>query len=143
METRVLQLMMKTPPDGPSYASIVINVLEREGNWVKWKQNKCPVYEKYPDEMVSTWFENTSKAPVKPRKKRPATLEQNKVLSKVLSPHDPKQTMQLLSSESRNKRTKFETLIEAYTEAWDPENAIEEEYWPDKDKVSLHYCLDY
>lgn len=46
---RVMRLLRRTPPDGAGYSEMVASVLERERNWTKWKEERCPSYEKYAD----------------------------------------------------------------------------------------------
>lgn len=58
---RVVALLKQTPSDGEGFSEMVSYVLERERNWVKWKQEKCREYEKYPsaadkeDLLLNPW----------------------------------------------------------------------------------------
>lgn len=47
MHARVAKLLEQTPSDSEGFSDLVARVLERERNWTKWKQEKCPPYEKY------------------------------------------------------------------------------------------------
>ena len=41
---RVFKLMRETPPDGKEFAASIENVLEREKQWNKWKNEGCPTF---------------------------------------------------------------------------------------------------
>lgn len=53
MNERVVKLLKQTPSDGEGFSEMVSRVLERERNWTKWKQEKCPPYEKHPPGSLS------------------------------------------------------------------------------------------
>lgn len=53
MNDRVVKLLKQTPSDGEGFSEMVSRVLERERNWTKWKQEKCPPYEKHPPGSLS------------------------------------------------------------------------------------------
>ena len=46
MTTRVYQLLEETPPQGVEFAAYVRHVLKQEENWVAWKNESCPSFEK-------------------------------------------------------------------------------------------------
>lgn len=45
---KVYQLLEETPPQGAEFAAYVRHVLKQEENWVAWKNESCPSYEKPP-----------------------------------------------------------------------------------------------
>ena len=44
----VYSLLVETPPQGAEFAGYVRHILKREDNWVAWKNDGCPSYEKPP-----------------------------------------------------------------------------------------------
>ncbi|GAB2293096.1 suppressor of the transcriptional defect of hpr1 by overexpression [Dionaea muscipula] len=49
-EDRVKKLLEVTPPKGKEFLECVERILERERNWVWWKRDGCPPFEKQPME---------------------------------------------------------------------------------------------
>ncbi|KAF5442868.1 hypothetical protein F2P56_035483 [Juglans regia] len=47
-EERVKKLLEMTPPKGKDFLSKTEHILEREKNWVWWKRDGCPAFEKQP-----------------------------------------------------------------------------------------------
>lgn len=47
-QTKVVKLIEETPPDGAGFAEYIQHALERENNWIKWKNEGCLSYEKAP-----------------------------------------------------------------------------------------------
>ena len=45
---KVYVLLEETPPNGKEFAAYVQQVLSREENWISWKNDGCPSYEKPP-----------------------------------------------------------------------------------------------
>ncbi|XP_010557907.1 PREDICTED: THO complex subunit 1 isoform X2 [Tarenaya hassleriana] len=52
-EDRVKKLLEITPPKGKEFLRAVEHILEREKNWVWWKRDGCPPFEKQPIEKKS------------------------------------------------------------------------------------------
>ncbi|CAH1254506.1 THOC1 [Branchiostoma lanceolatum] len=48
----VYKLLRETPPDGDQFAKMVQHTLEREENWITWKNKGCPTYDR--ERRVST-----------------------------------------------------------------------------------------
>ena len=48
MTEKVYQLLAETPPQGAEFSAYVSHVLKQEDNWVAWKNEGCPSYEKPP-----------------------------------------------------------------------------------------------
>lgn len=56
---RALEELRQTAPAGRVFADAVVGVLERERNWVRWKNDTCPPFDRNP-EPDSTLEERTS-----------------------------------------------------------------------------------
>lgn len=52
-EDRVKNLLEMTPPKGKEFLGSIEHILERERNWVWWKRDGCPPFEKPPIEKKS------------------------------------------------------------------------------------------
>ncbi|EGZ25932.1 hypothetical protein PHYSODRAFT_540491 [Phytophthora sojae] len=127
---RVVALLKQTPSDGEGFSEMVSYVLERERNWVKWKQEKCREYEKYPSAADK---EGSAPKPVVKRARRQLT---SPLLEQILSESSkPSQILEKIKGKERASEVPLSAYTERFKEAWDPENGIEEEYWPDKDEM--------
>lgn len=76
LQERVVALLKQTPSDGEGFSEMVSSVLERERNWIKWKVDKCPPYEKFPSAEDG---QESAAAPSKAPKRKvvvPPLLEQ-------------------------------------------------------------------
>lgn len=51
--TQVYELLRETPPDGDKFANAVEHILEREENWISWKNEGCPSFIKERSEEES------------------------------------------------------------------------------------------
>lgn len=49
LQERVMNLLKQTPSDGEGFSEMVSRVLERERNWIVWKNEKCQAYERFPE----------------------------------------------------------------------------------------------
>ncbi|KAI9998869.1 hypothetical protein PInf_003525 [Phytophthora infestans] len=128
---RVVALLKQTPSDGEGFSEMVTYVLERERNWVKWKQEKCPGYERYPSAKEKD--ASTASKPVVKRARRQLT---SPLLEQILSESSkPSQILEKIKGKERATEVSLATYTDRFKEAWDPENGIEEEYWPDKDEM--------
>ncbi|KAL1811684.1 hypothetical protein DCAR_0623813 [Daucus carota subsp. sativus] len=52
-EERVKKLLTMTPPKGNEFLHSIEHILERERNWVWWKRDGCPPFEKQPIDRKS------------------------------------------------------------------------------------------
>ncbi|CAI5721223.1 unnamed protein product [Peronospora destructor] len=128
---RVVALLKQTPSDGEGFSDMVAYVLERERNWVKWKQEKCPGYEKYPSAT-----ENESSAVPEPAMKHVRRHFTSPLLEQILSESSkPFQILEKIKGKERANEVSMTAYTDRFKEAWDPESGIEEEYWPDKDEM--------
>jgi len=128
LEQRLFTLCLATPY-GKEFDSLIRRMLQREGNWLTWKANSCPEFEKNEqtidlDAIVASY---KSKANVK-KYHQPEPKEY--VLN--LAPDDIKAIAKSLFT-----APDFDEYIKRYEEAEDPENGIEEEYHPKHDAL---YC---
>lgn len=128
---RVVALLKQTPSDGEGFNDMVSYVLERERNWVKWKQEKCPEYERYPS--AADKEASDTPAPAVKRARRQLT---SPLLEQILSESSkPSQILEKIKGKERATVVSLTAYTDRFKEAWDPENGIEEEYWPDKDEM--------
>ncbi|TMW66218.1 hypothetical protein Poli38472_003983 [Pythium oligandrum] len=146
LQERVMKLLRETPSDGKGFSELLSIVLERERNWIKWKQEKCPPYERSaasaegPQEPAPKKRRLGDAAPLSARpplgKKRPVDSGDSALMEQILSESaKPAVILQKIKEQDRATAVPMEKYVERFTEAWDPENGIEEEYWPDKDKM--------
>lgn len=50
---KVYLLLEETPPDGERFVEYVKHILKTEENWISWKNDGCPVFERQPIEASS------------------------------------------------------------------------------------------
>ncbi|TDH73615.1 hypothetical protein CCR75_004732 [Bremia lactucae] len=128
---RVVALLKQTPFDGEGFNEMVSYVLERERNWVKWKLEKCPGYERFP---VGT--ENDVSSTPAPAVNRTRRQLSSPLLEQILSESSkPSQILAKIKGKDRATAVSLTAYTDRFKEAWDPENGIEEEFWPDKDEM--------
>ncbi|XP_071641863.1 THO complex subunit 1-like isoform X1 [Temnothorax longispinosus] len=60
---QVYTLLTETPPDGPTFAETVKNILKREEHWNAWKNEGCPPFKRPTSDV-------TDEEPRKPRRSR-------------------------------------------------------------------------
>ncbi|GLE10737.1 hypothetical protein PINS_up022977 [Pythium insidiosum] len=147
---RVMKLLRETPSDGKGFSEMLTIVLERERNWIKWKLEKCPPYERLPTTAEEETAAKT--AAVQPKKRRLGDAAplggaskrlrtgnnggDSTLLEQILSESaKPTAILSKMKAPDRATAVPIETYMQRFTEAWDPENGIEEEYWPDKEKL--------
>jgi THO complex subunit 1 len=61
LEERVKKLLEMTPPKGKEFLNSIEHILEREKNWVWWKRDGCPAFEKPPIDKKTTAQEGAKK----------------------------------------------------------------------------------
>ncbi|KAK3150240.1 hypothetical protein QOZ80_3AG0230680 [Eleusine coracana subsp. coracana] len=126
-EEHVKKLLEIIPPKGKEFLKSIEHILEREKNWVWWKRDGCPAYEKHP-------YENKSgQAGV--RKRKPRWRLGNKELSQLWRWAEQNPNA-LTNSES----VRMPSIIEYWkplAEDMDPSAGIEEEYHHKSNRV---YC---
>ncbi|XP_024521962.1 THO complex subunit 1 [Selaginella moellendorffii] len=127
LEDRVKRLLESTPPKGKDFLKSIEHLLEREKNWVWWKRDGCPPFEKNVSERKSS-IEGTKK-----RKQR--WRLGNKELSQLWKWAD--QNPNALTDPQRVKTPPVHEYWTALAEDMDPMSGIEAEYSHKNDKV---YC---
>lgn len=126
-EDRVKKLLQMTPPKGIEFLSSIEHILERERNWVWWKRDGCPPFEKPPTEKKS------GQDGVKRR--RPRWRLGNKELSQLWKWAD--QNPNALTDSHRVRTPAVTEYWKPLAEDMDITAGIEEEYHHKNNRV---YC---
>eukprot|EP00850_Spirogloea_muscicola_P001667 SM000006S19432 [mRNA] locus=s6:733374:739060:+ [translate_table: standard] len=127
LEDRVKRLLQSTPPRGNEFLKSVEHVLSRERNWVLWKRETCPAFEKGPTELPLTRPE--------PPRKRPRWRMGNRALDQL-----DRKVQQLKNILTDPDVVKVPTMAEYFqplAEDLDPDAGIGAEYSHAKNQV---YC---
>lgn len=169
LQERVMNLLKQTPSDGEGFSEMVSRVLERERNWIVWKNEKCPAYERFPaTETVAPAADGKKKLGDTPmlsarttKRVRKSTPEDSGLLEQILTQSSkPSQILEKIKGDERGwlllslllitivctltsqtwlstpaTEVPMDKFVDKFVEAWDPENGIEEDYWPDKDTM--------
>ena len=137
-EKEIYTLLNETPPAGAKYTKFIKHVLEREGHWVKWKNEGCQKF------MKEKEADKTMAAP--PVKKR-RTLYDDIMNGRKIGLGSPELTKLWGKSESNldacktPKRQFIPTVEEYFEEAImhsDPKNEIE--VW-NSNQLTLNYIF--
>ncbi|KAJ4821803.1 suppressor of the transcriptional defect of hpr1 by overexpression [Turnera subulata] len=126
-EERVKNLLEITPPKGKDFLHKIEHILEREKNWVWWKRDGCPPFEKQP--TVNKMIPDGSK------KRRPRWRLGNKELSQLWKWAD--QNPNALTDPQRVRTPSITEYWKPLAEDMDPSAGIEEEYHHKNNRV---YC---
>ncbi|ESQ40922.1 hypothetical protein EUTSA_v10013059mg [Eutrema salsugineum] len=126
-EDRVKKLLEITPPKGKEFLRAVEHILEREKNWVWWKRDGCPPFEKQPIEKKSP---NAGQ-----KKRRPRYRLGNKELSQLWRWAD--QNPNALTDAQRVRTPAIADYWKPLAEDMDPAAGIEDEYHHKNNRV---YC---
>lgn len=124
-EERVKKLLESTPPKGKEFLNSVEHILEREKNWVWWKRDGCPPFEKQP----------VVKKVDGAKKRRPRWRLGNKELSQLWKWAD--QNPNALTDPDRVRVPAISDYWKPLAEDMDPSAGIEAEYHHKNSKV---YC---
>ncbi|CAF1881871.1 unnamed protein product [Brassica napus] len=126
-EDRVKKLLEITPPKGKEFLRAVEHILEREKNWVWWKRDGCPPFEKQPIE---------NKSPIAGQKRRRQRWRLgNKELSQLW-----RWAEQNPNAEKDSQRVKTPDIADYWkplAEDMDPSAGIEDAYHHKNNRV---YC---
>ncbi|RXH76131.1 hypothetical protein DVH24_019019 [Malus domestica] len=125
-EERVKKLLEMTPPKGKEFLNKIEHILERERNWVWWKCDGCPPFEKQPMEK---------KVIQEGAKKRPRWRMGNKELSQLWKWAD--QNPNALTDPQRVRTPSITEYWKPLVEDMDPAAGIEPEYHHKNNRV---YC---
>ncbi|KAM7472642.1 hypothetical protein LguiA_010825 [Lonicera macranthoides] len=126
-EERVKDLLVVTPPKGKEFLQSIEHILERERNWVWWKRDGCPPFEKQPVEKKS--LQEGA------RKRRPRWRLGNKELSQLWKWAD--QNPNALTDPQRVRTPAITDYWKPLAEDMDESAGIEAEYHHKNNKV---YC---
>lgn len=126
-EDRVKKLLEMTPPRGKEFLCSIEHILERVKNWVWWKRDGCPAFEKQPIEK------KTAQDGVKKRK--PRWRLGNKELSQLWKWSD--QNPNALTDPQRVRTPAITDYWKPLAEDMDESAGIEAEYHHKNNRV---YC---
>ncbi|KAL0425417.1 UNVERIFIED_CONTAM: THO complex subunit [Sesamum radiatum] len=126
-EERVKKLLETTPPRGKEFLHSIEHILERERNWVWWKRDGCPPFEKQPIEKKLGQDGG--------RKRRPRWRLGNKELSQLWKWAD--QNPNALTDPQRVRTPAIMDYWKPLAEDMDESAGIEEEYHHKNNRV---YC---
>ncbi|EQC40902.1 hypothetical protein SDRG_01967 [Saprolegnia diclina VS20] len=121
---RVFRLLEKNV-NGQQYSAMLTEVLERERNYVAWKLEKCPKFERRPDPADAT--DGDVPPPKRPKVSRAPTIAEG-----IFKEDD---LLQSILGANRATVKPLKEFTDQFEMAWDPENGIERAYWPDNDKM--------
>jgi len=125
---RVYQLLEETPPNGPVFAAHVRHTLERERNWVSWKNDGCPSF--IPDSATTTLN-------VRGRKRQAGDLVSTPLQAKKLDLGNEElsrlwnlnpDNLKACKAENRVYVPEMSSFFGEALEQFDPEAQIEDEY---------------
>ncbi|XWS57045.1 hypothetical protein CRYUN_Cryun09bG0137800 [Craigia yunnanensis] len=126
-EDRVKKLLEVTPPKGNDFLHSIEHILEREKNWVWWKRDGCPPFEKQPAEKKTV--QDGAK------KRRPRWRLGNKELSQLWKWAD--QNPNALIDPQRVRTPAIADYWKPLAEDMDESAGIEAEYQHKNNRV---YC---
>ncbi|KAJ9190536.1 hypothetical protein P3X46_001724 [Hevea brasiliensis] len=126
-EEHVKKLLETTPPKGKDFLQKIEHILEREKNWVWWKRDGCPPFEKQPIENKTVQDGN--------KKRRPRWRLGNKELSQLWKWAD--QNPNALTDPQRVRTPAITEYWKPLAEDMDPSAGIEAEYHHKNNRV---YC---
>ncbi|XP_020094223.1 THO complex subunit 1 isoform X1 [Ananas comosus] len=126
-EERVKKLLEITPPKGKEFLQSIEHILEREKNWVWWKRDGCPAFEKQPTEKKS--------GQDVVRKRKPRWRLGNKELSQLWKWAD--QNPNALTDPQRIRMPSVTEYWKALAEDMDVSAGIEPEFHHKNNRV---YC---
>ncbi|KAL2536871.1 THO complex subunit 1 [Forsythia ovata] len=126
-EDRVKKLLETMPPRGKEFLHSIEHILERERNWVWWKRDGCPPFEKQPIQKKLTQDGA--------RKRRPRWRLGNKELSQLWKWAD--QNPNALTDPQRVRTPSIMEYWEPLADDMDESAGIEAEYHHKNNRV---YC---
>lgn len=130
LEKRSISLIDKTP-NGDIFSSIIKRLLQREGNWLRWKSKGCLAFEQVNSNINSIIKENIDDSNGATRK-RPLS----KKPTLYYFGHSDLQVKECARKMSESVPSYNDHIID-YIDAEDPESGIEAMYHPKLDHV---YC---
>ena len=131
---QVYALLTETPPDGPTFAETVKNILKREEHWNAWKNEGCPPFKK--PALDSTADVEELKKPKRPRRRIGDVIRDAQAVGKYhmgnpeltklwnLCPNN----LEACKSKDRDFLPSLETYFEEAIMQLDPNAMVEDEY---------------
>ncbi|KOC62348.1 THO complex subunit 1 [Habropoda laboriosa] len=131
---QVYALLTETPPDGPTFAETVKNILKREEHWNAWKNEGCPPFKKPAQESDADMEE--LKKPKRPRRRIGDVIRDAQAVGKYhmgnpeltklwnLCPNN----LEACKSKDRDFLPSLETYFEEAIMQLDPNAMVEDEY---------------
>ncbi|XP_076669733.1 THO complex 1-like protein Hpr1 isoform X3 [Andrena cerasifolii] len=131
---QVYALLAETPPDGPTFAETVKNILKREEHWNAWKNEGCPPFKK--PALDSTADVEELKKPKRPRRRIGDVIRDAQAVGKYhmgnpeltklwnLCPNN----LEACKSKDRDFLPSLETYFEEAIMQLDPNAMVEDEY---------------
>ncbi|XP_039132127.1 THO complex subunit 1 [Dioscorea cayenensis subsp. rotundata] len=126
-EERVKKLLEITPPKGKEFLQSIDHILQREKNWVWWKRDGCPAFEKQPVERKA--LQDGA------RKRKPRWRLGNRELSQLWKWAD--QNLNALTDPQRVRTPSVAEYWKPLAEDMDDSAGIEAEYHHKNNRV---YC---
>ncbi|XP_035665777.1 THO complex subunit 1-like, partial [Branchiostoma floridae] len=125
----VEQLLRETPPDGDHFAKMVQHTLEREENWITWKNKGCPTYDRERPKTETPLKKSRKRAMGEDIKEAEDSKRVNMGSAELtrlwnLCPDN----MEACSSPEREFLPSLEEFFEEAIEQSDPEAMVEDEY---------------
>ena len=131
---QVYALLTETPPDGPTFAETVKNILKREEHWNAWKNEGCPPFKKPALDSMADAEE--LKKPKRPRRRIGDVIRDAQAVGKYhmgnpeltklwnLCPNN----LEACKSKDRDFLPSLETYFEEAIMQLDPNAMVEDEY---------------
>ncbi|XP_031828862.1 THO complex 1-like protein Hpr1 isoform X2 [Nomia melanderi] len=131
---QVYALLTETPPDGPTFAETVKNILKREEHWNAWKNEGCPPFKK-PASDSNSDIEELRK-PKRPKRRIGDVIRDAQAVGKYhmgnpeltklwnLCPNN----LEACKSKDRDFLPSLETYFEEAIMQLDPNAMVEDEY---------------
>ncbi|XP_053981600.1 THO complex subunit 1 isoform X1 [Hylaeus volcanicus] len=131
---QVYGLLIETPPDGPTFADTVKNILKREEHWNAWKNEGCPPFKK-PASEANIDIDELRK-PKRPRRRIGDVIRDAQAVGKYhmgnpeltklwnLCPNN----LEACKSKDRDFLPSLETYFEEAIMQLDPNAMVEDEY---------------
>ncbi|KZC13790.1 THO complex subunit 1 [Dufourea novaeangliae] len=131
---QVYALLTETPPDGPTFAETVKNILKREEHWNAWKNEGCPPFKKPASDSIADTEE--LKKPKRPRRRIGDVIRDAQAIGKYhmgnpeltklwnLCPNN----LEACKSKDRDFLPSLETYFEEAIMQLDPNAMVEDEY---------------
>ncbi|XP_076762177.1 THO complex 1-like protein Hpr1 isoform X2 [Xylocopa sonorina] len=131
---QVYALLTETPPDGPTFAETVKNILKREEHWNAWKNEGCPAFKRPAPESNADLEE--LKKPKRPKRRIGDVIRDAQAVGKYhmgnpeltklwnLCPNN----LEACKSKERDFLPSLETYFEEAIVQLDPNAMVEDEY---------------